>query len=348
MLGETLFFIVFVVFIVAVLLLDLLLVGRKSHEVSIKEAAIWSSIWIALALVFAVFLHFSAEIIHGIQSFDDLKQIVQKYDHFLNLDENSYENSLSLYRKNVVVNYLSGYLIEKSLSVDNLFVMMAILTGFSVKKKDYKPVLFWGIIGAIVMRCVFIFAGASLINTFEWLLYVFGFYLVYVGIKMYLQRNSENKIEPQNHPVVKFLSKRFKVFPRYVAGRFFIRKNKLIYITPLFIVLVIIEFTDLIFALDSIPAIFSITRDPYIVFFSNIFAILGLRSLFFLLIKVVEKFYLLKVGVAFLLAYVGLKLILYEWLELIGFQPVYSLYVILSVLVFSILFSVIFPKKNTP
>lgn len=345
--GEVLFFIVFVVFIIAVLLLDLLLVGRKSHEVSVKEAAIWSAVWIALALLFAVFLHFSAEIVHGIQSFDDLKQIVQKYDHFLILDENNYENSLHLYRKNVVINYLSGYLIEKSLSVDNLFVMMAILTGFSVKKKDYKPVLFWGIIGAIVMRCIFIFAGATLINKFEWLLYIFGVYLIYVGIKMYVQRNSETKIEPQHHPVVKFLSKRLNVFPRYVGNHFFLRKNNLTYITPLFIVLIIIEFTDLIFALDSIPAIFAVTRDPYIVFFSNIFAILGLRSLFFLLIKVVEKFYLLKIGVALLLVYVGLKLVLYEWLELLGFKSVYSLYVILFVLTSSIVFSVIFPKKQT-
>jgi tellurite resistance protein TerC len=344
--GEILFFIVFVVFIIVVLLLDLLLVGRKSHEVSVKEAAIWSCIWIALALGFAVFLNYNAEFVHGIESFEDLKIIAQKYVPFLTLDETSFENSLNLYRRNSAINFLSGYLIEKSLSVDNLFVMMAILTAFSVKKKDYKPVLFWGIIGAIVMRCVFIFAGAALIYRFEWLLYIFGIYLIYVGIKMYIQRNTETKIEPQHHPVVKFLSKRFKVFPRYVSHRFFIRKNGLAYITPLFIVLIIIEFTDLVFALDSIPAIFSVTRDPYIVFFSNIFAILGLRSLFFLLIKVVEKFYLLKIGVAILLVYVGVKLMLHEWLVHLGFKPVYSLYIILFVLTASILLSVIFPRKQ--
>lgn len=343
--GEVLFFIAFVIFIVAVLLLDLLLVGRKSHEVSVKEASIWSGVWIVLALGFAVFLRFYAEFIHGIQNFEDLRNVVQHYAPFLILDESSYENSLNLYRKESAINFLTGYLIEKSLSVDNLFVIMAILAAFSVKKKDYKPVLFWGIIGAIVMRCIFIFAGAALIYRFEWLLYVFGMYLVYVGIKMYIQRNSETKIEPQHHPVVKFLSKRVKVFPRYVANRFFIRKNGLLYITPLFIVLVIIEFTDLIFALDSIPAIFAVTRDPYIVFFSNIFAILGLRSLFFLLIRVVEKFYLLKIGVAILLVYVGIKLLLHEWLVHIGFKPVYSLYVILFVLSASILLSIIFPKK---
>lgn len=344
--GEILFFIAFVVFIIAVLLLDLLFVGRKSHEVSVKEAAIWSGIWIALALFFAVFLRYYAEFIHGIQNFDDLKSVVKHYAPYLKLDDNSFENSLDIYRKNSTINFLSGYLIEKSLSVDNLFVMMAVLTAFSVKKKDYKPVLFWGIIGAIVMRCIFIFAGAALIYRFEWLLYIFGIYLIYAGIKMYVQRNSETKIEPQNHPVLKFLSKHFNVFPRYVANRFFIRKKGMAFITPLFVVLVIIEFTDLVFALDSIPAIFAVTSDPYIVFFSNIFAILGLRSLFFLLIKVVEKFYLLKVGVAILLVYVGMKLMLHEWMAHLGFKPVYSLYVILFVLFASIVLSLVFPKKQ--
>ncbi len=344
--GEVVFFLFFIVLIVTVLLLDLLLVGRKSHEVSVKEATIWSSIWIAFALIFAVFLRYHAEYIHGIENLDQLNQVVQHYAPFLTLDETSFENSLDLYRKNSTVNFLSGYLIEKSLSVDNLFVIMALLAAFSVKKKDYKTVLFWGILGAIVLRCIFIFAGAALIYRFEWLLYVFGGYLIYVGLKMYLQRNSEIKIEPQHHPVVKLLSKRYRVYPKYVANRFFINKKGLFYITPLFIVLITIEFTDLVFALDSIPAIFAVTRDPYIVFFSNIFAILGLRSLFFLLIHVVEKFYLLKVGVAFLLVYVGIKLMAHEWLVHIGFRPVYSLYIIVLVLTISILLSLVFPKKQ--
>ncbi|MCF8381031.1 MAG: TerC/Alx family metal homeostasis membrane protein [Bacteroidales bacterium] len=343
---EIIFFSAFIVFIVFVLLLDLLFIGRKSHEVSVREAAIWSAIWIILALSFSLFLRFFGEIVHGIENFEDLKIITQKYAPFLTLDDSSYENSLDLYRKNSAINFLSGYLIEKSLSVDNLFVMMAILTGFSVKKTDYKRVLFWGIMGAIVMRFIFIFAGAALIYKFEWLLYIFGLYLVYVGIKMYIQRNADTKIEPQNHPLVKYLSKRFRLYPRYVSDRFFIKKEGLIYITPLFIVLIIIEFTDLIFALDSIPAIFSVTRDPFIVFFSNIFAILGLRALFFLLVKVVEKFYLLKIGVSVLLVYVGLKLLLHEYLVHIGFKSSYSLYIILVVLSGSIILSIVFPKKS--
>jgi len=345
--GEIIFIIAFIIFVIAVLLLDLLVIGRKSHEVSVKEAAIWSAIWIFLSLSFALFLWFNGEMVHGIENFEELKIISQKYSPFLVLDNSSFENSLTLYRNNSAINYLSGYLIEKSLSVDNLFVMIAILNAFSVKKSDYKGILFWGIIGAILMRFVFIFAGSALIYRFEWLLYIFGLYLIYIGVKMYLQRNTETKIEPQNHPVVRFLSKRFKVFPRYVSDRFFIRKNGISYITPLLIVLIIIEFTDLVFAMDSIPAIFSVTRDPYIVFFSNIFAILGLRTLFFLLIKVVDKFYLLKIGVSVLLVYVGSKLLFHEFLVNIGFKPVYSLYIILFVLIGSILLSLIFPRKST-
>jgi tellurite resistance protein TerC len=328
------------------LLLDLLLIGRKSHEVSAKEATIWSTVWIMLSLLFAVFLRYHAELVHGIENAEDLKQVIDKYSSHLVIDYGNFEESLTIFRKTTTINYLSGYLIEKSLSVDNLFVIMAILSAFSVKKIYYKQILFWGILGAIVMRFLFIFAGATLVNRFEWLLYIFGAYLIYAGTKMYLERNKEVKIEPQNHPLVKFLSKRMNVLGRYVKGHFFIVKDHKLFLTPLFVVLVIIEFTDLIFAMDSIPAIFAITRDPYIVFFSNIFAILGLRSLFFLLIKVVEKFYLLKAGISLLLVYVGLKLLLHEWLEHLGFKPEYSLYIILGVLTFSIVFSLLFPKHK--
>jgi tellurite resistance protein TerC len=240
---------------------------------------------------------------------------------------------------------LSGYLIEKSLSIDNLFVIMAILKAFTVKKEAYKQVLFWGILGAILMRFIFIFAGAALITRFEWVLYIFGAYLLYAGIKMYLDRNKEIHIEPQNHPMVKFLSKRFNVYPRYVDNRFFIRKEARLFFTPLFVVLMLVEVSDLIFALDSIPAVFAVTRDPYIVFFSNIFAILGLRSLFFLLIKVVERFYLLKVGVSLLLVFVGLKLIAHDWMLQIGYKPVFSLYIILGILTLSVTLSILIPKK---
>lgn len=340
-----LFLILFIVFIFGVLMLDLLVIGRKSHEVTSREAAIWTGIWILFALAFAVFLRFFGEHIHGIRTSEELNLVLNKYYPFLSMDTDSYAKSLEIFRKNLATNYLSGYLIEKSLSVDNLFVIMAILNAFSVRKAAYKRVLFWGILGAIVMRFIFIFAGAALIIRFEWLLYIFGAYLIYVGVKMYLGRNKEIRIEPQDHPMVKFVSRRFKVFPRYVGNRFFIRKDAAFFITPLFIVLILVEISDLIFALDSIPAVFAVTRDPYIVFFSNIFAILGLRSLFFLLIKVVERFYLLKVGVSLLLVFVGVKLVAHEWMLHIGYKPVYSLYIILGILTLSITLSLLFPKK---
>jgi tellurite resistance protein TerC len=215
-----------------------------------------------------------------------------------------------------------------------------------VRKEHYKPVLFWGILGAIILRSVFIFVGAALIHQFSWLLLVFGGFLVYSGIKMYVDRNKDEIVEPQNHKLVKFLSNRFLVYPRYVSSRFFLRKNKKFYITPLFIVLVLIEFSDLIFAFDSIPAIFAVTIDPYIVFFSNIFAILGLRALFFLLIKVVDKFWLLKPGVSILLIFIGFKLLFHHWLDFIGFKTVHSLMFISFVLVFSIVLSLLFPRDK--
>jgi tellurite resistance protein TerC len=344
--SEIIFFGIFIIFVVGMLLLDLLIIGKGSHEVSVKEAAVWSTIWIALALLFSIFLRYHAELVHGIRNAEGLKVVIDKYSPRLITDFSDYEKALDIFRNATMINYLSGYLIEKSLSVDNLFVIMAILSAFSVRKEYYKPVLFWGILGAIVMRFIFIFAGASLINRFGWLLYIFGAYLVYTGVKMYLERNKEIKIEPQNHPLVKFLSKRMNVLSRYVNGNFTVIKDGKLFLTPLFVVLIIIEFTDLVFAMDSIPAIFAVSRDPYIVFFSNIFAILGLRSLFFLLIKVVEKFYLLKAGVAILLVYVGAKLLLHDWLDRFGFKPEYSLYIILAVLAFSIVFSLIFPKDK--
>lgn len=345
MTEHILFLLLFVIFILGILMLDLLVIGRKSHVVSIREASIWSLVWIMLALGFAVFLRFFGEHIHGIGNSEELDQVLNRFYPYLNLEADSYASRLEIFRKNIATNYLSGYLIEKSLSIDNLFVIMAILKAFTVKQESYKQVLFWGILGAILMRFIFIFAGAALIIRFEWLLYIFGAYLLYIGIKMYLDRNKEIRIEPQNHPIVIFLSKRFNVFPRYVDKRFFVRKDARLFVTPLFIVLLLVEASDLIFALDSIPAIFAVTRDPYIVFFSNIFAILGLRSLFFLLIKVVDRFYLLKVGVSLLLVFVGLKLLAHDWMHYIGYKPVFSLYIILGILTLSVTLSILFPKK---
>ena len=346
MTGNTLFFILFVVSIIGILLTDLLVIGKKSHEVSLKEAVIWTTIWISLAFGFALFLRLRGDFVHGVETADELRALLDRYYPYLLPFEGSLEEGILLLRRNLAINFISGYLIEESLSIDNLFVMMAILKAFSVRKEDYKRVLFWGILGAIVMRFVFIFVGSALITRFEWLLYLFGAYLLYVGVKMYLQRNKESQIQPADHPLVKFLSKSFPIHPNYVSGRFFIRKDAKLFLTPLFIVVLMIEFSDLIFALDSIPAIFGITRDPFIVFFSNVFAILGLRSMFFLLIKVVERFYLLKVGVSVILVFVGIKLIAHEYLAHVGYKPIISLYVIVGTLGLSILFSILFPKRT--
>lgn len=332
--------------VVAVLMIDLLVVGRNSHVVSFRESMVWTSIWVALAILFYLFLRFHAEKLHGITSMDHLMQVVHRYAPQLNVSGLDYTSAVDLYRSNLAMEFITGYVIEYSLSVDNIFVIMMILSAFAVSQKYYKKVLFWGILGAIVLRCLFIFLGSALIQKFEWILVLFGVFLVYSGIKIFLERNKDEKTEPQNHWIVRWLSKHMRVYRRYVTDHFFIRYRNLVYITPLFIVLLFIEFTDLIFAFDSIPAIFAITRDPFIVFFSNIFAIIGLRSLFFLLMKVVNLFHYLKVGVAFLLVFVGFKLLAHGWLEQVGFKTSYSLIVILSVLAVSILASVVFPQKK--
>lgn len=355
---DNIFLLIFIVFVIAILLFDLLVVGKNHHVISIKESAIWTAVWIGLALCYFVFLRIGGHWVHGIDSLDRLAEISQKYSLNFKYDglplDKAIENGITLesaieqYQKNTSIDYLSGYLIEKTLSIDNLFVMLMLLTGFGVRKKDYKSVLFWGILGAIILRMAFIFLGSSLIQRFSWILLIFGVYLAYMGIKMFFHKEENDApVNPHDKPIVQFLSKHFSVYPHYVNGRFFIRDhNHKFYITPLLIVLITIEFSDLIFAFDSIPAIFSVTCDPYIVFFSNIFAILGLRSMFFMLAGAVDKFCYLKQGVAILLLFVGVKLLAHNWLDEIGFTSLHSLYIILAIIVLSITLSLIFPKKE--
>lgn len=349
-LNEVIFFSSFLVFVIFVLFLDLGVFNRKSHLISFKEALIWSFVWITIGLSFTLLVYTHGDWIHGIKSTADIQMKIDKYHHLINITGLSFEDSLSLYKQNLSMEYVTGYLIEKALSVDNLFVMIMIFFAFNVKKIYYKRVLMWGIIGAIVMRFIFIFGSAAIISRFSWFLYFFGALLVYTGIKMFLHRNEEDKkMEVNKHPIVKFMSKYFRVFPKYVGKNFFIKKKSgKIYLTPLFLVLVVIEFSDVIFATDSVPAIFSISQDPYIVFFSNIFAIMGLRALFFLILNVINLFHYLKHGLAILLTFIGIKLLFNEWLKEIGFTTVMSLYVVLGILLLSILLSIIFPKKVNP
>jgi tellurite resistance protein TerC len=349
--NEIIFFTSFLVGVALVLLLDLGVFSKKSHVISFKEAAAWSVVWIVLALSFYAFLYSSGEIIHGISNIEDLQRIDALYgEKEVEIIPNDFETSLQNYRRNLSLEFITGYLLEYSLSVDNIFVVILIFASFGVREAYFKKVLFWGILGAVVMRFTFIFSGAALIHQFEWIIYLFGAFLVYTGFKMFKESSSgeDEKIDPQNHPVVKFLAKYFSVYPRYVGSRFFVRRNKNtpLYITPLFVVVIVIEATDLIFAVDSIPAIFGVTKDPYIVFFSNIFAILGLRSMFFFLSNIMHIFHYLKTGLAFLLSFIGLKMLFGHWLKSYGFKTEYSIYVILTILAISIIASLLFPKEK--
>jgi tellurite resistance protein TerC len=346
MTNELLFFGGFLLFIVLMLGIDLGIFNKNEHSVSFKEAAIMSFIWVAFALGFGVILLYHGDKLHAINSFARLAEVVEAHSHNIRLIPGDLEASLSIYRKNLALEYLTGYVVEYALSVDNIFVMVLIFTSFGVEERYYHRVLVWGIIGAILMRFIFIFVGATLINRFEWILYVFGAFLVYTGIMMFRNRNQDEEIDTQNHKVIRLASRFFSVYPGFVGRRFFVRENGKKYITPLFLVLMIVEFTDLIFAVDSIPAIFAVTKDAYIVFFSNIFAILGLRSMFFLLVNVIHKFHYLKVGLSFLLVFIGVKMLAHHWMEEIGFTTTHSLFVILAILTISIVASLLFPKPK--
>ncbi len=259
----------FNVFVLAILALDLGLFHRKSSEITIKEAFLWTGLWVVLAFVFNILVYYTAGA------------------------EKAFE-------------FFTGYLIEKSLSVDNIFVFILIFSYFQVPPSYQHKVLFWGILGALVMRAVFIFVGVELIHRFHWLIYIFGGFLVYTGIK--IVKSGGIKIDPSKNPLIKFIKRFFKVTEEYVGDRFIVKIDGQIWLTPLFLVLVLIEFTDLVFAIDSIPAILAISDDTFIVYTSNVFAILGLRSLYFALSGIERYFKYLKYGVSAILIFVGLKM----------------------------------------
>ena len=345
--NELLFISGFLLFIFIMLAIDLGLFSNSKKPVSLKQAGIMSGVWIALALGFYLLLLNYGHLLHNINTFAQLQQVNINNFHQLQLNPNDLAGDLNLYRKNLGVEFITGYVVEYALSVDNIFVMVLIFTAFSVEPRYYHKVLIWGIIGAIAMRFAFIFVGSALIIKFHWILYLFGAFLVYTGVMMYVERNRVKKIDPDKHPVVKFASKYFAVHPKFEGGKFFVSINRKNLITPLLLVLLIIEVTDLVFAVDSIPAIFSVTKDPYIVFFSNIFAILGLRSMFFLLVNIIDKFRFLKVGLAALLTFIGLKMLAGNYTEYIGLTTFNSLIVILLILAISIVASLAFPSPNS-
>lgn len=344
--NELIFFSLFILFILLVLLLDLGILSKENKSVSLKSAGIWTVVWVLCALSFFLFLRHYGEMIHGIHDLESLKATMDKYHVTLDVTGMSYAEATTAYRKYMSIDYLTGYAIEYALSIDNIFVILLIFSSFKVRERYYKRVLLWGILGALFMRFLFIFLGSAVVHRFHWVLMVFGAFLIIQGIRMFFQKENES-IDTVNHPAVRMASKVFRVFPRFIGERFFVRKDKKLWVTPLFIVLLVVEFSDLIFAVDSVPAIFSITQDPYLVYSSNIFAIMGLRSLFFLLSNVMNLFAYLKYGLSALLIFIGAKIILHDYLvENFGFTNSMSLIIVGSILATSILASVVFPPKE--
>jgi tellurite resistance protein TerC len=302
--DQMILWVAFNVLVLGMLALDLLVLHRKAHAVSLREALAWSCVWVSLALLFSLGVYF----VRGGEK---------------------------------ALEFLTGYVIEWSLSVDNLFVFLVIFSYFAVPPIYQHRVLFWGILGALVLRAIFIATGSALLANFHWMIYVFGGFLVFTGIKLLFA--GEDKVEPEKNPAVRLLRRFIKVTPDYQGQRFFIRKDGTLWATPLLLVLVVVETTDVIFAVDSIPAIFAITLDPFIVYTSNVFAILGLRALFFLLAGVMEMFRYLKVGLSFVLCFVGAKMMLVDLYKIpIGI----SLGVVAGILGISILASFFIQPKR--
>jgi tellurite resistance protein TerC len=280
--DSTILWVGFNAFVLIMLAIDLGVFHRKSHEVSLKEALTWTGVWISLALVFNFFIY-------------------------------QYSG------KELAIQFLTGYLIEKSLSIDNIFVIILIFSYFQVPSRFQHKVLFWGILGALVMRAIFIFTGIELIHRFHWLIYIFGGFLIFTGIRMLFADDS--KINPEKNLFVKLARKIIPVTNEYHGDQFFIRKNGALWGTPLFLALIIIEGTDLIFAVDSIPAILAISEEPFIVYTSNVFAILGLRSLYFALAGIEKYFKYLKYGLALILVFVGTKMAMADLFKIpVGFS----------------------------
>lgn len=344
--SEITFFTFFIGFIIIVLALDLGVFSKSNKAVTFKNAFAWTSVWVSFAIMFFLFLKQYGHLIHGIISQDQLIALAKNYQPDMDFSKGDFASEISRYNDRISIDFLTGYFIEYSLSVDNLFVILLIFSSFAVPPVYYKKVLFWGVLGAIVLRMLFIFSGSMLIAQFHWILYLFGAFLVFSGLKILWTKDEDEKMDTEKHPMVRFASKFFSVHPEYVKGKFFFKENGKKFITPLFLVLLVVEFSDLVFAVDSVPAIFSVTKDPYIVFFSNIFAIMGLRSLFFLLSNIMHLFSYLKYGLGVLLAFIGVKMLFEHWFASMGFNNLISLFIILGILSGSILLSMLFPKKE--
>ena len=283
--NEVLMFILFNAFIIGLLALDLGVFHKKDKPVGVKEAAAWSAVWIVLSFVFNFGLFFW---VRG------------------NTGSTEVATRVSL-------EFLTGYLVEKALSVDNIFVFIVIFSYFGVPAKYQHKILFWGVMGALVMRAIFIVLGAALISQFEWILYIFGVILIVSGWKMAFSDGEQ--VHPEKNVFIRLAKRLFPVKVGFDSPKFFVREHKKLHLTTMFLVLLTVETTDVVFAVDSIPAVFAVTRDPFIVYSSNVFAILGLRALYFLLAGVMNTFYYLKYGLSLILVFVGLKMIAEEFVH---------------------------------
>jgi len=309
---HVLIWICFNIFVIAMLVLDLKVFHRKTHVIGIKESILWTIFWIALSLIFNLIIYFWQG-------------------------------------QEVALAYFTGYLIEKSLSIDNLFVFLLIFSYFCVAPVHQHKVLYWGILGAIIMRLIFIMAGIALVNLVHWMLGVFGAFLVFTAIRMVSGKDKE--VHPDTNPVLRLVRRFIPISDDYNEDKFFIKRAGRYIATPLLVVVIVIETTDVIFALDSIPAIIGITTDPFIVYSSNVFAILGLRALYFALAGVMRLFYLLHYGLAVVLIFIGIKMILevLHYYELpIGVEiPIsISLAIVAAILVLSVVASILWPNKH--
>ena len=305
--GEPWMLGVFFIVVLIMICVDMFMLGRKGDsKVSTKEALIWSAIWITIAMLFNLWLYI---------------YLGSKYG-----EEVATQKSLE---------FLTGYVLEKSLAVDNLFVFVMLFAYFKVPDIYQKRVLVYGIFGALILRSIMIVVGATLVSEFHWILYIFGAFLLFSGIKMFKAGEDSGDIE--NNFIIKFLRRNFKITDNYHGEKFFVKIDGKTWITPLFVVLIFIEFTDLIFAVDSIPAIFAVTTDPFIVYTSNIFAILGLRALYFILVDMADRFELLKYGLAIILMFIGVKLLI---MEIFKIPILLSLGFVIGVLAISIIASI--------
>jgi len=317
---ETVLFGIFLGIIVIFMVLDLGLFHKQAHRITTKSALNQSIFWVSISSIFGILIYF--------------------YGPYEHLESGA---KVTLTGAEAAVLYLTTYLTEYALSVDNIFVILLILKYFKVDETYYHKVLFWGILGAIVFRAIFIFVGAILIQQFHWILYIFGVFLIYSGIRIYFEDGDE-KIEPEKNPILKLCRKYLPITADDKGGRFFFRDGGgKFFFTPLFLVIVLIETTDLIFAVDSIPAAFAITQNEFLIYTSNIFAVMGLRAMFFLLAGIIDKFYLLQKGLSIILFFIGAKMLL-EIFH-INVNVYLSFTVIIATLTLSIVFSVLVPRK---